>query len=77
MKLEGRVDKKKKRATRRQKVAQLGQMLSVNDKDVLSTKRLKVSHDVSFICTPKRNEIPSLHTIGGLQIIPGSPELLQ
>jgi len=75
MKQEGRVEKKKKRATRRKREAQLNQIISGDDY-LVGSKRKKLSHDDSFVYTPKANDFTSLQT-GSLRIIPGSPELVQ
>lgn len=80
MKLEGRIDKKKKRATRRGKY-QNSSEIYMNDEDggirIDNFKRPKLNHDMSpsFICTPKQDE-GSPHFASGLHIIPGSPQNL-
>jgi len=80
MKNEGRIDKKKKRASRRQRNG-YGDLIETEDLDVIRIdgfKRPKLTHE-TLVSTPKKKEMSSFDNYSNatLQIIPGSPELVQ
>jgi hypothetical protein len=76
MKKEGRIEKKKKRASRRQRNA-YGDLIETDEFDIIRIdgfKRPKLNHD-TLACISKKTELSSLNN-STLQIIPGSPELV-
>jgi hypothetical protein len=76
MKNEGRIEKKKKRASRRQRNG-YGDLIETEDLDVIRVdgfKRPKLNHD-TLVCTPKNIELSTFNN-STMQIIPGSPELV-
>ena len=76
MKNEGRIDKKKKRASRRQRNS-YGDLIETDEVDVIRIdgfKRPKLNHD-ALPCIPKKTESSSFNN-STLQIIPGSPEIV-
>jgi hypothetical protein len=76
MKNEGRIEKKKKRASRRQRNG-YGDLIETEDLDVIKIdgfKRPKLTHE-TLLSTPKNIEMSSFDN-ATLQIIPGSPELV-
>jgi len=76
MKNEGRIEKKKKRASRRQRNG-YGDLIETEDLEVIRVdgfKRPKLNHD-NLVCTPKNIELNAFNN-STMQIIPGSPELV-